>query len=443
MKTKLLHLSFILLLLGSLVYLSGCTPSKPPYVKPKPHKKFRSLCDTIKSNVIVNLNAVVFLDPVKGLAAGDDGTIIRTSNAGYNWTTVGGIPMVDLYGLAAADNANVIAVGNNGTILRSTNGGFNWSPILSDNVSFLKPLRTVGFYTNTNGYAAGDDGVVFFTSNAGVDWKKVHEDAKQTHYGISYNSKNTLFIVGKGGMILKDSIFANISTMAMDLNGIHFALDTTYFTHTDTGFIVGDKGAILKTTNGGDNWVVETPLTTENLRGVFLSNSHWGYAVGEKGAVLRYDGVKWVLLPSSTLKNLQAVDPLAPTPVCVGELGETLLYYPPAVTNGTSVSPDEVNCEDWTFNLNNLSTSDTDPSSGGIITYISFQVCASVVVDWGRTTTTGWAVHDNFYGRSFSFGTAPLPVGWSLQSSGNCIVTFYLMDGNGNPHTLSSYECTP
>ena len=62
-------------------------------------------------------------------------------------------------------------------------------------------------------------------------------------------------------------------------------LRAVYFTTTDTGYVVGYGGIILKTTDGM-NWVSQTSTTTNNLFGVFFVTSSTGWACGD-GAILK------------------------------------------------------------------------------------------------------------------------------------------------------------
>ncbi len=64
--------------------------------------------------------------------------------------------------------------------------------------------------------------------------------------------------------------------------GTNYALNCIKFLNTNMGFIVGDSGKILKTTNGGSNWMLNQPLNNHSYLDVFFLNSTTGWAVGNK-----------------------------------------------------------------------------------------------------------------------------------------------------------------
>ncbi|HET6463428.1 MAG TPA: YCF48-related protein, partial [Candidatus Krumholzibacteria bacterium] len=84
------------------------------------------------------------------------------------------------------------------------------------------------------------------------------------------------------------------------------ALNSVFFADADHGWIVGDSGKILHTTNGGANWTTSTP-TSASLYGVFASDTQLAWAVG-KGVVLRTTngGANWTSA-SPTPQTLRGV----------------------------------------------------------------------------------------------------------------------------------------
>ncbi|MHB8542508.1 MAG: WD40/YVTN/BNR-like repeat-containing protein [Leptospirales bacterium] len=90
----------------------------------------------------------------------------------------------------------------------------------------------------------------------------------------------------------------------------------TVFVNGEKGFLVGDKGVILLTSDSGDTWTpVLSPVHDRFLQDINFPDPRHGYIVGEKGTLLKTsDGGKtWTALPSPTTENLYAVyfrDPL-------------------------------------------------------------------------------------------------------------------------------------
>ncbi len=102
-------------------------------------------------------------------------------------------------------------------------------------------------------------------------------------------------------------------------------LNAIFFSSSSSGWIVGDKGTILKRSESG--WTVHQNPTTEDLYSVFMVNESDGWAVGAKGIILHFDGKNWQQSDSPTRKNLLSVSfNDSKNGVAVGRFGTVVLY---------------------------------------------------------------------------------------------------------------------
>jgi len=91
-------------------------------------------------------------------------------------------------------------------------------------------------------------------------------------------------------------------------SGTGSPLKSVYFTSVDTGYAVGDNGTILKTTDGGINWLTQNSCTDVNLYSVHFPSVDTGYVVGDCGTILKttdggwYVGLTDLLSKSNNLK---------------------------------------------------------------------------------------------------------------------------------------------
>jgi len=87
------------------------------------------------------------------------------------------------------------------------------------------------------------------------------------------------------------------------------ALNSVFFPDANIGYAVGNYGTIVKTTNGGTDWDIESSGTTYNLTSVFFSDANTGYAVGNNGIILKTNdgGSSWYPLSSGTVYGLTSV----------------------------------------------------------------------------------------------------------------------------------------
>jgi photosystem II stability/assembly factor-like uncharacterized protein len=191
------------------------------------------------------LNSISFPDHENGFVAGNFGTILKTVNHGQTWTIENSKTSRNLYGICFPSSFTGYAVGDSGLILKSVDGGIIWNTLVSGTSN---PLVSVHFPIFNTGYAVGLHGTILKTTD-----------------GITWQSQNS---------------------------GITYDLNSVFFTSQDTGFVAGgyfgwSYGLILKTTNGGADWVLISEFFPAELFNLFMLNKNMGYAVGANGIVVK------------------------------------------------------------------------------------------------------------------------------------------------------------
>ena len=90
--------------------------------------------------------------------------------------------------------------------------------------------------------------------------------------------------------------------MEPQLSGTSAILHSIFFPSVDTGYASGSSGTILKTTDGGADWTLQSSGTTNFLYSIFFPGTTTGYAVGLNGTILSTSngGLKWDHQPSGT-----------------------------------------------------------------------------------------------------------------------------------------------
>lgn len=190
MKTKLFLLAAIMLL-QSLIIKAQTTQYEWEYVSTLQNEWLQKICtqglDTVyivgrngliaKSTdriltwskqypVTTQLNDIIFCNHTTGFAVGNNGTILRTIDAGINWTPMNSGITVNLNAIAATGTDNIWAVGENGTVLFSTDAGTTWQ---KKDFSISASLNDVSF-RNNEGYIVGNAHTCFFSSDKGSNW---------------------------------------------------------------------------------------------------------------------------------------------------------------------------------------------------------------------------------------------------------------------------------
>ncbi|MCD4788472.1 MAG: T9SS type A sorting domain-containing protein, partial [Bacteroidales bacterium] len=64
-------------------------------------------------------------------------------------------------------------------------------------------------------------------------------------------------------------------------------LNSIYFPSDNIGYIAGDCGTVLRTTDKGNTWVIQYSGTSNNLYGIYFANDTTGYTVGSGVTILK------------------------------------------------------------------------------------------------------------------------------------------------------------
>lgn len=140
--------------------------------------------------------------------------------------------------------------------------------------------------------------IVFFnTKTVDAQWTKQDSGVGGTLSSVYFTDVNTGYVVGDYGTILKTSNGG--ASWIKQVSPIAGTLESVYFTDANTGYIVGRGALILKTSNGGATWQkLESGisgLTFEYFNSVFFITGYIGYIVGTNGLILKTTdaGVSW------------------------------------------------------------------------------------------------------------------------------------------------------
>ncbi|MCB0729077.1 MAG: hypothetical protein KDD00_16540, partial [Ignavibacteriae bacterium] len=119
------------------------------------------------------------------------------------------------------------------------------------------------------------------------------------------------------------------------------------FLNENTGYAVGTVGTIMKTTNGGGNWVVQNSNFTSELLGMGFYNTELGFAVGgNNGSILRTSngGINWTSVFSGATTFLWDIEiPSADRVYAVGLNGIILRSTNGGISWGQQVSSTTAN----------------------------------------------------------------------------------------------------
>ena len=232
------------------------------------------------------LNAVSFNPLGVGVAVGDTGTLLWSSDFGASWAIQSGPASQNLYGVLKnpVNSLGAIAVGAGGTVLQTTDAGATWNTGVSGTGADLFSVTSSG--SGNSSTAAGDSGTLIRSSDFGKTWTPLNS-------GVSAVALRSLFAVnalvmtavGDGGIILQTTtgttwLRSNSGTLN-DLFGVAF-------TDQRIGYAVGARGVVLRTVNGGTTWRPQLGRGGISLNGASAVNGagYYATAVGDTGTIV-------------------------------------------------------------------------------------------------------------------------------------------------------------
>jgi len=255
-----------------------------------------------------------------GYAVGDFGTIIKTTDAGVDWTGLPAGTFINLKRVEIAADGSVIA--GAGCVLRiSTDAGvtFNRIPFTASEATCPHGVVAFSYQNKTNGYNLLDDGEVQRTTDGGQSFLS-----------------NTTGLPGTPGS---------------PTGGNAKPLDITFLADGTTGLASTSDGHIYRTTDGAQTWTSVATVPLGVLRIDMLDSSN-GYAVGTSGGFLSTtDGGKtWNPLASGSTAALTGISCISLTSCVLStDKGDTIAL----TTDGGATAlqqphpPVEVNAAAW------------------------------------------------------------------------------------------------
>ncbi len=272
--------------------------------------------------ILSQFTAMNFINDNIGYLVGDGGSILKTIDGGNNWFAQNSPANQLLYAVDFIDSLQGVAVGEYATIIKTFDGGQTWaqipSPYLFGDSLFHYELRTIQFINDSTAYAAGGPSggttcIFIKTADGGNTWNIIYESydfpvflqiefindtlgfaSGSCHNNNPFCYRSKILKTMDGGNSWADVYFDWCDELrSIDIVGdfiysvgyywggynpiiiysSDFGLNWNYqnalnlsypyqvfFTDSLTGYIVGDSGKVLKTTNGGVGFNEITPI---------------------------------------------------------------------------------------------------------------------------------------------------------------------------------------
>ncbi len=226
------------------------------------------------SGVSSYLYSVKAVNQSTAWAAGAGGVVLRTTNGGLNWSSVGGgnIGAADIYNIDALNDSVAFVTTTPATstyIFRTTNRGSTWDTVYTQSGGFIDAIK---MYNNNNGVAVGDPAdtlwTILRTSNGGASWARIATEPLRvggeagTQNGLSVyvppvGQITIWFNSGVGGRIYRSS---NGGATWSSGTAPFTATSNVWFINNVYGVATGSTAnGVARSTDGGITWA-STPV---------------------------------------------------------------------------------------------------------------------------------------------------------------------------------------
>jgi photosystem II stability/assembly factor-like uncharacterized protein len=214
-----------------------------------------------------------------GYAAGDFGTLLKTTDGGSAWT---GLPVGTFGGLTVVQalDGNTVFAGGGCVARRSIDGGRTFTAVRFTAVESTcrNHLRDLSFVSRDSGYLLLEDGSVFATSDGGTQFAprtavpdtQAGGGSALTPTGITFLNERTGYAAS--GSRVFQTLDGGVSWREVARAGAF--LNDLSFTDGEHGFALGAGGTFLRTDDGGNTWAPRPAAPSgQNLTSISCNSS--------------------------------------------------------------------------------------------------------------------------------------------------------------------------
>lgn len=262
-----------------------------------------------------NISKIKFVNANIGYVVGGNswtygGFILKTIDGGDTWSSINtGIDIYSIINLSLPDEKTIYVVGQQGQILKSNDAGATW---VKQNSNTTEALNEACFVNANTGYVVGDNQTILKTSNGGSTWTKQNCPKTKHLFSAWFKDINTGYITSYDWEVDSCTVLLTTTDGGINWHSKRIGKLTNpakiTFVNKDTAFIAGGNGGILKTIDGGNHWKASY-FHGNSYFDQFFTNENTGYVVGEDGEISMTEncGKDWTVLNSGTDKGLFSI----------------------------------------------------------------------------------------------------------------------------------------
>ncbi len=254
---------------------------------------------------------IFFADKENGWAIGSR-KMAMTKDGGVSWVVKDSVVPRTINDVFFIDSSTGWIAGNDGHIILTTDGGESYKKIFSGT---SRVLSDVVFFDSKIGLAGGFSGDIFKTLDGGLNWEIIFSEPNYYFRSFSFVNKDTGWaITSSPGEIILHTKDGGHTWEEQDIGQEWLTLNLAYFINENKGWVAGSQSRILKTENGGEDWVLLPQATNTPLGSMFFLDDKIGWIGGLNGLLMKTEdgGQTWIHQnpeTSSTIVEILFFDP--------------------------------------------------------------------------------------------------------------------------------------
>ena len=259
-----------------------------------------------ENNTDQSVDKIFFVKPQLGWMIGNEGSILFTTTGGYSWQNQNSNTTKNLTAIFFIDENHGWITGFKNTFLYTSNGGNNWQQInVYDDTT--RHNTDIYFVDDKNGWLLNNYGEIFKTNDAGSTWEELFvfpntgwAELKFIDNSLGYAMQlygDILIKTSDGGKSWQEvQLFIPGATLGIMVRDIFFVDRNTGFHIYSwrSGGIMETATPVMKTSDGGYNWVFQDSVMSPYLRVLHFIDTENGVLAGSNLIYTTNDsGQKW------------------------------------------------------------------------------------------------------------------------------------------------------